>query len=288
MCIGPAHDGTLSVAPAPPGCSVTVRPSRTHVMPSVPERYDARLAPGTSEGARRVPGEPTTLWFAQAVAEPEDPWVPVLVWLVVGLVALLLLAAVLAVRYRGQVVRGTAAPAPARPAPDPPPAPTPARTPPVADGVFISYRRQDEPNFAGRLYDRLVGRFGRSSVFMDVDSIELGLDFTQVIDRFLAQCQVVVVVIGRNWLDVQDARGRRRLDDPNDFVRLEIESALRREVRVIPILVEGAQVPDATALPPTLEPLARRNGVEMSHARFGSDTDRLIDTLDRILGRGTR
>lgn len=230
-----------------------------------------------------MPVESTTHWYAQATAEPENPWMPILVAIVVGLVALLLIAAVLAVRYRARLVPGP--PAPATPKADPPQ----ARTPPVTtDGVFISYRRQDEPNFAGRLYDRLVGRFGASGVFMDVDSIELGLDFVQVIDRFLAQCQVVVVVIGRNWLDVRDTAGRRRLDNPNDYVRLEIESALRREVRVIPILVEGAQVPEAGDLPPSLEPLARRNGVEMSHARFGSDADRLIDTLDRILGRGVR
>ena len=149
-------------------------------------------------------------------------------------------------------------------------------------GVFISYRRQDEPGFTGRLYDRLAARFGRDAVFMDVDSIDLGVDFTQVIDESLARCAAIIVVIGKDWVGVTDAQGRRRLDNPDDYVRLEIESALQRGIRVIPVLVEGASIPDRSELPPSLASLTRRNGLTVSHARFGADMDRLLDTLSRI------
>jgi hypothetical protein len=155
----------------------------------------------------------------------------------------------------------------------------------TAKGIFISYRRQDEPNFAGRLYDRLAERFGDDRVFIDIDSIDLGLDFTDVIDQSLARCKVMLVVIGRGWLGATDADGEPRLENPDDFVRLEIEKAMsRRDVRVIPIVVEGAVVPRSAKLPSTLAPLARRNGIEMSHARFAGDTERLIKTIERVIG----
>lgn len=153
----------------------------------------------------------------------------------------------------------------------------------AACGIFISYRRQDEPNFAGRLYDRLAVRFGKNNVFMDVDSIELGLDFADVINRSLSQCKVLIVVIGKNWLRVADGQGRPRLENPNDYVRIEIETALRRGIRVIPVLVEGASVPRSPELPDSMESLSRRNGIEMSHLRFSVETDQLIKTLERVL-----
>lgn len=154
-----------------------------------------------------------------------------------------------------------------------------------SSGIFISYRRQDEPNFAGRLSDRLTQHFGSSHVFMDVDSIELGLDFADVINGYLAKCEVLIAVIGKGWLNAADAQGRRRLDNVSDYVRLEVEAALTRRIRVIPVIVEGAQVPQAEELPRSLESLARRNGIEMSHANFGSDTAKLIATLDRIISQ---
>lgn len=152
-----------------------------------------------------------------------------------------------------------------------------------ATGVFISYRRSDADHFAGRLYDNLVARFGRDKIFMDVDSIELGLDFVEVLERVLHQVRAMVVIIGRGWLTAEDQPGRRRLNDPDDFVRLEIETALDRNIRVIPILVDGTRMPRRTDLPDALAGLARRNGREMSHARFGSDVLELISTLERIL-----
>src|SRR6516225_1568159 len=105
-------------------------------------------------------------------------------------------------------------------------------------GIFVSYRRQESRDFAGRLADRLADRFGERQVFIDADAIEPGVDFDEEISGAVAACQVLLAVIGPNWLTTTDERGRRRLDDPDDFVRLEIEAALAREVRVIPILVQ--------------------------------------------------
>ena len=107
-------------------------------------------------------------------------------------------------------------------------------------GIFVSYRRQETSHLAGRLYDRLAGRFGEGQVFIDVDAIEPGVDFARKIFRAVAACKVLLAIIGPTWLTVADERGHRRLDDPNDIVRLEVEAALARSVLVIPILVEGA------------------------------------------------
>src|SRR5437762_1624882 len=107
-------------------------------------------------------------------------------------------------------------------------------------GIFVSYRRDGSSHLAGRLSDRLADRFGEGQVFMDVYTIELGVDFVEEIDRSLAACKVLLAIIGPNWLTAADKEGYRRLDDPEDMVRLEIETALARDVRVIPILVEGA------------------------------------------------
>jgi uncharacterized membrane protein YeaQ/YmgE (transglycosylase-associated protein family) len=168
---------------------------------------------------------------------------------------------------------------------DGPSTPQPKAAPPASgSGVFISYRRSDESNFAGRLYERFLRTYETSRIFMDVDSIELGVDFQEVIDRWLEQCSVMLVVIGNKWLDAATPDGSRRLDNPDDFVRIEVASALARPgVRVIPVLVDGASVPSAADLPDPLKPLARRNGLSMSHAGFGSDFDRLSSTLQRIV-----
>jgi hypothetical protein len=168
-----------------------------------------------------------------------------------------------------------------RPAgPAPPPSKRPGPT--IGSGIFISYRRSDDPGFAGRLGDRLAQHFGESRIFMDVDSIELGMDFSEVIYRHLAQCAALVAIIGKGWLDASDAQGRRRLTSANDYVRLEIEAALRRNILVIPVIAEGARMPCVEELPGPIKPLARRNGIEISHASFGSDTAKLIATLDRL------
>jgi hypothetical protein len=118
---------------------------------------------------------------------------------------------------------------------------------------------------------------------MDVDTIELGLDFADAINESLSKCEVLIVVIGKDWLTARDADGEPRLSKPHDYVRLEIEAALAREIRLIPVLVEGAAVPKRSQLPGEMASLARRNCISMSHASFRSDADRLIETLARIM-----
>jgi hypothetical protein len=148
--------------------------------------------------------------------------------------------------------------------------------------IFISYRREETAYAAGWLFDRLADRFG-GQVFKDVDSIELGDDFVEVITRAVGSCDVLLALIGDQWLSITDEDGRRRLDDPEDFVRLEIEAALTRNVRVIPILVDGARMPRADELPPSTAKLVRRHALELSPARFDFDTSRLLRALDKTL-----
>jgi YVTN family beta-propeller protein len=149
----------------------------------------------------------------------------------------------------------------------------------VTEGVFVSYRRDDAPGHAGRLYDRLAGRFGADRVFMDVDSIDPGEDFVNVIESTLASASVVVVVIGPTWVTARDEQGVVRLTKPDDFVHLEVSRALQLQKLVIPVLVDDATVPDAEELPEDLRPLARRNAFEISDGRFHSDADRLADAI---------
>jgi TIR domain len=150
-------------------------------------------------------------------------------------------------------------------------------------GIFVSYRRPDSDDPAGRLYDWFVYRFGEGQVFMDVDTIEPGLDFAEEVTRAVAACQVLVAVIGPAWLTAADGRGRRRLDDPDDFVRLEIETALDRGVRVIPVLVRGAVMPGRDDLPERLAGLARLNALFIRPESFRSDAARLVTVIERVL-----
>ena len=152
----------------------------------------------------------------------------------------------------------------------------------VLGGVFISYRRDDSGGFAGRIYDRLTNRLGRESVFFDVDNIPPGADFVDVLSERVGKCDALIAVIGRDWISAAGKDSRRRLDDPNDFVRIEIEAALARGVRVIPVLVEGAAMPNADELPESLKKLARRQGIEISHNRFDSDVERLTRALSLL------
>ncbi len=154
--------------------------------------------------------------------------------------------------------------------------------------IFISYRRDDSADYAGRLYDRLAGHFGRDQVFMDIDQIEPGEVFGNVIKEKLATVQAAVVLIGKRWLDIADANGQRRLDLSDDWVRLEITALLERDIRVIPVLVGGAAMPNSTQLPECLVPLTRRQALEItSHARFHADTGKLIKVLEKIMVAST-
>jgi tripartite-type tricarboxylate transporter receptor subunit TctC len=151
--------------------------------------------------------------------------------------------------------------------------------------VFLSYRREDSTAYAIAVHDRFMRRWGADRVFWDIDSIRPGDDFGSTIDDTLAQCCVIVTLIGTRWLDVTDDTGRRRLDDPSDFHRLELERALERQVRIIPALVGGARMPRADQLPESLKALARRNAVDISDTRFNFDVERLARAVDAEIAR---
>jgi hypothetical protein len=154
--------------------------------------------------------------------------------------------------------------------------------------IFISYRRGDTSPHAGRLADRLVGEFGEERVFMDVDTIEPGADFVEYIEEAVGGCEVLIAVIGDDWLDSRDEHGNRRLEDPEDFVRLEVSAGLERDIRVVPVLVERATMPRAHELPEPLRRLARRNALEISDLRWRHDVSRLVATIHKVLeGKGT-
>lgn len=142
--------------------------------------------------------------------------------------------------------------------------------------IFLSYRRDDAAGHAGRLYDRLAARFGAERVFMDVDDIAPGEHFAQVIQRRIAGADVVLVVIGPHWLDLRDETGRRRLDDDEDFVRLEILTALAAGRRLVPVLVGGAELPGAPSLPAPLQPLTERQAVRLRDDMFDQDAAMLV------------
>ena len=149
--------------------------------------------------------------------------------------------------------------------------------------VFISYRRDDTPGYAGRLYDRLKSEFGRDSVFIDVDTLQPGDDFADAINQRLSGCDFMLAVIGRRWATIADERGRPRLEDDNDYVRIEIQSALARSVRTIPVLVERASIPRADDLPEPLRALVRRQSIELSDTRWDYDVGMLVETIRKHL-----
>lgn len=150
--------------------------------------------------------------------------------------------------------------------------------------IFISYRRADSRKDVGRIYDRLVDAFGKENIFKDVDSIPLGKDFREVLREAVAQCDVLLAIIGRHWLDIKDENGNRRLDDPGDFVRIEIESGLQRDsCLVIPVLVDNAILQRADALPTDLRELTFKNAtVVRDDPDFHNDVTRIIRELSRI------
>jgi hypothetical protein len=154
-----------------------------------------------------------------------------------------------------------------------------------AKGIFISYRRDESAGYAGRIADGFAEHFGEDRVFRDIDSIEPGLDFAEAIERAVGSSEVLLAVIGRNWSTATDAAGQKRLENPDDYVRVEIAAALQRNIRVIPVLVQGASMPSADELPDDLAPLARRNAFELHDASWRGEVERLITTLDRVLGR---
>ena len=145
--------------------------------------------------------------------------------------------------------------------------------------VFVSYRRGDSEGQARALFNELEDRLGRDSVFMDVDSIALGRDFRQILQERLNSCDLMLALIGPEWLDAKDPAGNRRLENPTDFVRQEIGAALKRNIPVTPVFVREAQPPPPERLPDDLKDLAYRNGFELSHARWESDVKEMLRRL---------
>ena len=154
--------------------------------------------------------------------------------------------------------------------------------------IFVCYRREDSADVTGRVYDRLVERFGREQVFKDVDSVPLGVDFRTHLQKMVDACDVVVAVIGQRWLTAGE-EGVRRLDNAQDFVRIELETALQRQIPLIPLLVGGAQMPAASDLPATLAALVYRHGQAVrSDPDFHHDVDRLVHGLENIQAPGAQ
>jgi hypothetical protein len=149
--------------------------------------------------------------------------------------------------------------------------------------IFINYRRDDSMGMAGRLYDRLAQAFGQENLFMDVDHIPAGVDFVNHLNNQVAACDVFIAVIGPNWLDARNEQGDRRLHVPGDFVTIEIAAALARDIRVIPVLIDGARMPKAGDLPEPLKPLVRRHAVNLRHDQFGRDAEALIEKVREAL-----
>ena len=147
----------------------------------------------------------------------------------------------------------------------------------------MSYRRQETAYAANWLYQRLAERFGDDQVFMDVDAIELGDDFVAAITTAVNSCDVLLALIGDQWLTITDSEGKRRIDDPHDFVHLEIKAALAHKVRIIPILVNGATMPRDADLPTSIARLAYRQALELNPNRFDEDLDPLLKMLDKTL-----
>ncbi len=147
--------------------------------------------------------------------------------------------------------------------------------------IFISYRRHDTAGEAGRLVDSLKQHFREDEIFIDIDTIQPGLDFSEVIESSLNTCDVLLAVIGPEWLNSALPNGNRRLDNPDDFIRMEIAEALRRKIRVIPVLVDGASLPESTQLPDDLKGLVRRQAYEVSNKRWKFDVDELVKSLKK-------
>lgn len=158
---------------------------------------------------------------------------------------------------------------------------------PQSGAIFISYRRGDSSDVVARLSERLVQQFGVAAVFRDIDSIPIGKDYRSHLVAAVSRSVVCLVIIGPGWIDALDTQGKRRLDDPNDWVRVEIETALRmNRSLVVPIFVREASVPDATQLPASIAELVYREGqILRGDPDFHRDVDRLIDRLKASLAR---
>ncbi len=152
-------------------------------------------------------------------------------------------------------------------------------------GIFISYRRDESRHAAARLADDLGRRFGEGRIFRDIEGIELGVEFAKALDTALKSCSVMLVLMGPQWLNMPDTkRGGRRLDQSDDWIRQEVATALKRNVRVVPVLLEGTALPEANELPEDLRPLVLRQAMELSDVRWRGDVQRLEDAIAKLPG----
>ncbi|WP_298023045.1 toll/interleukin-1 receptor domain-containing protein [uncultured Parasphingopyxis sp.] len=154
-----------------------------------------------------------------------------------------------------------------------------ARKSPERERIFVNYRRQDSAGYAGRLADSLGQYFGEDRVFRDVTGIDYGHDFERVIEDRLADSGALIVVIGPNWIRTADDKGNRRLDDPGDYVTLEIAAALRSGVAVVPVLIDGAAMPQEADLPEALREMVKRNAMTITDERWEHDVARLAKVI---------
>ena len=160
------------------------------------------------------------------------------------------------------------------------------RRPPItASRIFLNYRRKDTEDTAGRLFDALSAHFGEDRVFMDIDDIDPGVDFDQVVHEAVGKCDVLLAMIGPNWLTATDKQGRRRLENSDDYVRVELQVALQRDIRVVPILVHGVEMPREDELPDGLQRLARKQALGLSNEAWKYDFGRLIAALESAAPR---
>lgn len=159
---------------------------------------------------------------------------------------------------------------------------------PVKKRIFISYRVKDTQAATGRLVDALKQHFDDDQIFLDIDKIEPGLDFTLVISKYLDSSDVMLVIIGPDWMAYNSERNTYRINEKNDWVRLEIATALQRNIRVVPVLLEGASLPDEALLTDDLKPLLRRQSYEISNKRWKYDSEQLIGFLKKILGQAPK
>ncbi len=154
----------------------------------------------------------------------------------------------------------------------------------MTENIFLSYRRDDSRGYTNAIYTLLELHFPTDSIFMDVDTLIPGSDFVQSLQDAVENCDIFLAVIGSRWENIEDKEGRRRLDNPEDFVRIEVAHALKRGIPVIPVLVDGAQMPSSDTLPDNLKELARRHAFSIGdHMR--SDMQRLIKVLERTFKR---
>jgi hypothetical protein len=257
------------------------------LMNTIPVLFNLTLFQAPAETPYVAPTDWTLLYLA----------IVLIVIVVIGVGGLLLLLKSIFWKTESGKARQTIFAVPSQPDPNRVPAPrnsphdlplskatkpqtaTDSQPPPA---IFISYRREDSIDVTGRIYDRLCQHFGKQNVFKDVDSIPLGVDFRKHLGDSVGQCNVLLTIIGRQWL--AGDRGQRRLDDIRDFVRIEMEAALKRDIPVVPVLVQGSSMPSLEDLPEILQSLVYRNGIPVRpDPDFHQDMDKLIKGIEGYL-----